>query len=131
MYTKDNIPLTINTKANFHAQAGIFSAAFQYTEEPSLRKAANIDQSNTQQYGITTGASSRRRAQSTGMNGQPSTAAPAGMYVRALYDYESDDRTSLSFRQVSRMRHFAASFPWLSLSYALTAQRRPKIGNAD
>lgn len=33
------------------------------------------------------------------MNGQPSTAAPAGMYVRALYDYEADDRTSLSFRQ--------------------------------
>lgn len=25
--------------------------------------------------------------------------APGGMYVRALYDYEADDRTSLSFRQ--------------------------------
>ncbi|KAF1921444.1 ras guanine nucleotide exchange factor domain-containing protein [Ampelomyces quisqualis] len=25
--------------------------------------------------------------------------APGGMYVRALYDYDSDDRTSLSFRQ--------------------------------
>lgn len=93
MYTKDNVtPLTINTKTNAHAQAGIFSAAFHYTEEPSLRKAAAS--------GITNGSSFRGRAQSTGMNGQPSTAAPAGMYVRALYDYEADDRTSLSFRQV-------------------------------
>ena len=28
-----------------------------------------------------------------------STASPPGMYVRALYDYDADDRTSLSFRQ--------------------------------
>ena len=28
-----------------------------------------------------------------------STASPPGMYVRALYDYEADDRTSLSFRE--------------------------------
>ncbi|KAF2398820.1 guanine-nucleotide dissociation stimulator CDC25 [Trichodelitschia bisporula] len=34
------------------------------------------------------------------MNGYAGTAAPpGGMYVRALYDYEADDRTSLSFRQ--------------------------------
>ena len=63
-----------------------------------MRKAATIDQVSAQHYGTTNGAS-RRRAQSTGMNGQPSTAAPTGMYVRALYDYEADDRTSLSFRQ--------------------------------
>ncbi|KAF2838078.1 guanine-nucleotide dissociation stimulator CDC25 [Patellaria atrata CBS 101060] len=34
------------------------------------------------------------------MNGYSASAAPpGGMYVRALYDYEADDRTSLSFRQ--------------------------------
>lgn len=34
------------------------------------------------------------------MTGQPPNAAPpAALYVRALYDYETDDRTSLSFRQ--------------------------------
>ncbi|KAK7509866.1 ras guanine nucleotide exchange factor domain-containing protein [Phyllosticta citriasiana] len=34
------------------------------------------------------------------MNGYSGTLAPpGGMYVRALYDYEADDRTSLSFRQ--------------------------------
>jgi len=27
------------------------------------------------------------------------TAPPGGMYVKALYDYDADDRTSLSFRQ--------------------------------
>ena len=34
------------------------------------------------------------------MNGYPgNTVAPGQLYVRALYDYEADDRTSLSFRQ--------------------------------
>ena len=37
---------------------------------------------------------------SIGMNGQPANPAPpTALYVRALYDYEADDRTSLSFRQ--------------------------------
>jgi son of sevenless-like protein len=34
------------------------------------------------------------------MNGYVGTTAPpGGMYVKALYDYDADDRTSLSFRQ--------------------------------
>lgn len=33
------------------------------------------------------------------MNGLASIAPPGTMYVRALYDYDADDRTSLSFRQ--------------------------------
>lgn len=34
------------------------------------------------------------------MNGYSGTLAPpGGLYVRALYDYDADDRTSLSFRQ--------------------------------
>jgi son of sevenless len=34
------------------------------------------------------------------MNGIPGSVAPPGqLYVRALYDYDADDRTSLSFRQ--------------------------------
>lgn len=34
------------------------------------------------------------------MNGYPgNTVAPGQLYVRALYDYDADDRTSLSFRQ--------------------------------
>ncbi len=33
------------------------------------------------------------------MNGVVGTAPPGAMYVRALYDYEADDRTSLSFHE--------------------------------
>lgn len=33
------------------------------------------------------------------MNGIASSATPSTMYVRALYDYEADDRTSLSFHE--------------------------------
>ena len=33
------------------------------------------------------------------MNGIVGTASPGAMYVRALYDYEADDRTSLSFHE--------------------------------
>jgi son of sevenless-like protein len=33
------------------------------------------------------------------MNGIAGTAPPGSMYVRALYDYEADDRTSLSFHE--------------------------------
>ena len=95
MYDK----LPINTDNNSNANPGVFSATFQYTEDPSLRKAATIDQTTAEHYGIANRSSSTRRAQSTSMSGQPSTAAPTGMYVRALYDYEADDRTSLSFRQ--------------------------------
>lgn len=33
------------------------------------------------------------------MNGYAGSPAPPAMYVRALYNYDADDRTSLSFRQ--------------------------------
>lgn len=33
------------------------------------------------------------------MNGYTGTISPPGIYVRALYDYDADDQTSLSFRQ--------------------------------
>jgi son of sevenless-like protein len=36
---------------------------------------------------------------STSMNGIAGSAPPGAMYVRALYDYEADDRTSLSFHE--------------------------------
>lgn len=36
---------------------------------------------------------------STNMNGIIRTAPPGTIYVRALYDYEADDRTSLSFHE--------------------------------
>lgn len=102
MTTKETItPLTINTRAT-NGKAGVFSAAaFQYTEEPAIRKVATIDQTHQRQYGAN-GSSPRKRAnsQTAGMSAPGVAVAPATvLYVRALYNYEADDRTSLSFRQ--------------------------------
>lgn len=102
MTTRETIaPLTINTKST-NGKQGVFSAAaFQYTEEPAIRTAATIDQNHQQQLGIN-GSSSRKRAnsQTVGMSVPlVNVASPTVLYVRALYDYEADDRTSLSFRQ--------------------------------
>ncbi|KAM7207366.1 Ras guanine nucleotide exchange factor domain containing protein [Naviculisporaceae sp. PSN 640] len=41
----------------------------------------------------------RTAASTSLMNGIVGTAPPGAMYVRALYDYEADDRTSLSFHE--------------------------------
>ena len=99
MFTKaDAIAPLTNTKANVNGKSTIFSAAtFHYTEESSMRSITN--QNHTQQQGAMTSAS-RSRAASVGMNGLPSNAAPPiALYVRALYDYTADERTSLSFRK--------------------------------
>jgi son of sevenless len=51
-------------------------------------------------YSRTFGPSdSSRRYSPNQMNGFSNSAQPAAMYVRALYDYEADDRTSLSFHE--------------------------------
>lgn len=42
---------------------------------------------------------SRTSADTVSMNGLVGTAPMGAMYVRALYDYEADDRTSLSFHE--------------------------------
>ena len=101
MYTRADAvtPLTINTKTNTHGKGPVFTAAtFHYTEEPT--RLNHTAQSRSHQQGGATQPVSRNRAPSTGMSIQsPSSAAPPALYVRALYDYESDDRTSLSFRQ--------------------------------
>lgn len=100
MFTKDTVePLTINTRTNANGKTGIFSAAaFQYTEEPS--PPPEINRNQTRIHHALDGSPVRNRGQINAMKSQyGATAPPAGMYVRALYDYEADDRTSLSFRQ--------------------------------
>lgn len=87
-------PLTINTRTNANGNHTVFAAAtFHYTEEPAR---TTTSQTLTQQS-PTPGSAMRSRAPSVGMNGQ--VLPPTALYVRALYNYESDDRTSLSFRQ--------------------------------
>ncbi|KAL9099811.1 MAG: hypothetical protein Q9163_004734 [Psora crenata] len=82
-------------------KTGVFSAAtFQYTEPASSRQVSSINQTSSHQQQSTSGLPSRSRGQSIGMNGQlANPAPPTALYVRALYDYEADDRTSLSFRK--------------------------------
>lgn len=63
-----------------------------YNSQPALDQ-SNVGQSYSS-YSQTIAASS-----SSLMNGIAGTAPPGTMYVRALYDYEADDRTSLSFHE--------------------------------
>lgn len=87
-------PLTINTRTSAHAKPPVFTAAtFHYTEEPARTTAGHTP---TQQQSAPASAM-RSRAPSVGMN--VPVLAPPTLFVRALYDYESDDRTSLSFRK--------------------------------
>lgn len=100
MSNQENLtPLTINTKPNTNGRGGVFTAAtFQYTEDPS--QASDIDPSRVRRWPRTDTSPPTTRAYTGAMKAQyGATAPPPGMYVRALYDYTADDRTSLSFRQ--------------------------------
>ena len=108
MYTKRTIaPLTINTKPIADGKAGVFTAAaFRYTEEPTQTAtpqswAYNNFRPTDKQTAYDNSSDRKRRSPQTPvMSAYPgSTTSPQDMYVRALYDYDADDRTSLSFRQ--------------------------------
>ncbi|KAL8932881.1 MAG: hypothetical protein Q9211_006074, partial [Gyalolechia sp. 1 TL-2023] len=104
MYSRSSTtPLTLNTKTAANGKNAVFSAAtFQYTEEPALRREHPIDLPRPQwRGGDRSPVRNRSHSQSMGMNHGlvGASRAPAALYVRALYDYEADDRTSLSFRQ--------------------------------
>lgn len=104
MYSRSSTtPLTLNTKTVANGKNTVFSAAtFQYTEEPSLRRENAVDSARAhRRVGDTSPARNRSNSQSVGMSHGliGVSRAPARLYVRALYDYEADDRTSLSFRQ--------------------------------
>ena len=67
-----------------------FAATFRLTEQDSSRSAPPNELSSPQ----------RRRTPKVTMHGyNASTDPPPAMFVRALYNYDADDRTSLSFRQ--------------------------------
>jgi len=102
MLTKNDSesPLTANTHANLNSKPGFFAAAtFQFIERPLSRQGNRTPPNHSQQQS-TNGSALRGRTQSVGMSTQPiNSASPTALYVRALYDYDADDRTSLSFRQ--------------------------------
>jgi son of sevenless len=76
----------------------------QYHQETGLQVLARDPPQSITASGISVTSSLRvadliRRTSPTLMNGFPSNAPLSVMYVRALYDYEADDRTSLSFHE--------------------------------
>ncbi|KAL8916256.1 MAG: hypothetical protein Q9208_008611 [Pyrenodesmia sp. 3 TL-2023] len=104
MYSRSSAtPLTLNTKAAGHGKNTVFSAAtFHYTEEPSSRRDKAADSTRGQRRSAERSpVRHRSNSQSVGMshNLVGASSAPPALYVRALYDYSADDRTSLSFRQ--------------------------------
>ncbi|KIW64734.1 hypothetical protein PV04_09647 [Phialophora macrospora] len=76
----------------------VLAAAFQYTEpsRPARPASSNIHTGMS-------GLSPRRRAQQAAMSSYVASTdvppPPPPIFVRALYNYEADDHTSLSFRQ--------------------------------
>ncbi|RMZ77626.1 hypothetical protein DV738_g4323, partial [Chaetothyriales sp. CBS 135597] len=80
-----------------------FAAAFHYTEPAngSRQQTSSRPASAASASSPFNAVSPRRRAaQLAGMNGYNATTdLPPPLYVRALYDYDADDQTSLSFRQ--------------------------------
>ena len=81
-----------------------FAAAFHYTEPTRINtqvQPSSRPRSTSTPISPFNAVSPRRRAaQLAGMNGyNASPDLPPPLFVRALYDYEADDQTSLSFRQ--------------------------------
>ena len=103
MYTSRAVaPLTINTKPHAETKSGVFAAAatFRYDESAVQRRRSSVTRPSSRQVSQGTSSPRRQRTniQNPSMNGYQQAQPPA-MFVRALYDYEADDRTSLSFRQ--------------------------------
>ena len=87
----------------YHAKGGAFAAAFQYTEDHSSafqEVAHDQEYLNAAEDERAEAVSPRQSPRSTGMNVYTATPdPPPPIHVRALYNYDADDPTSLSFRQ--------------------------------
>jgi son of sevenless-like protein len=98
-------PLTANDKLHSQNRGATFAAAFQYTEQSNssaLRRDLGAEDSKSlDNAGADLSSPERRKfSRMAGMNGYTATPdPPPALYVRALYDYDADDQTSLSFRK--------------------------------
>lgn len=98
-----------NTQYYTTKSSQIAESVVQYPEETPLQTSSPIRSDSRQQFTSpskigTYGAAQNSRAAVTRrspplMNGLLGNAPQPVMYVRALYDYEADDRTSLSFHE--------------------------------
>jgi son of sevenless-like protein len=98
-------PLTSTDKLQSQNRGATFAAAFQYTEQSSSsaprRDLGPQDSKPFDNAGADLSSPERRKfLRAAGMNGYTATPdLPPPLYVRALYDYDADDQTSLSFRK--------------------------------
>jgi hypothetical protein len=114
MYAKRSAltPLTINTHTNSDGKNAVFAAAaFTYQEQAGGGAAGagtsgggsrprRTSSSNRPGSRQTSHGPAARKPSMTKSHTYPGTSiSPPNMYVRALYDYNADDRTSLSFKQ--------------------------------
>ncbi|KAI4143694.1 MAG: hypothetical protein LQ340_006908 [Diploschistes diacapsis] len=107
MYARRTVaPLTIDTKSHTEGKGGVFTAAtFHFAEQPSakgLRRRQSVSKpANVQATRARTLSPQKQRSgsQVANMMSFQNASQPPAMFVRALYDYEADDRTSLSFKQ--------------------------------
>ncbi|KAL1969724.1 hypothetical protein VTN77DRAFT_8277 [Rasamsonia byssochlamydoides] len=95
-------PLSFNSSSGFGTKPTAFAAAFHYTEEQpgTTTSPAKTGRQRSQSVqrrddGDISPSSSPRRQKSP----MKLTESPPALYVRALYDYDADDHTSLSFRR--------------------------------
>ncbi|OXV09488.1 hypothetical protein Egran_02749 [Elaphomyces granulatus] len=96
-------PLAIRSTSGFGTKTATFAAAaFQYTDDPSSMTTNGVGRTHGREG---SGSSSRSRDRDLSQSPQRPHSPMglpepmSGLYVRALYDYETNDQTSLSFKQ--------------------------------
>ena len=106
MYSKRSVaPLTIDTRSHPDKTGLVTTATFHYTEQPSTpqaRRRGSINRPGSRQATREKVTSPRKQVsnpQMASIINYQNTIQPPVTYVRALYDYDADDRTSLSFKQ--------------------------------
>ncbi|KAI9856505.1 MAG: hypothetical protein M1813_008883 [Trichoglossum hirsutum] len=87
-----------SSNAKTTAKSNFTETTVHYIEEKAARDPTDSKREKHSYTSFDDNSSPRRRKPVV-MNGHTGVAPPPGMYVRALYDYEADDQTSLSFHQ--------------------------------
>ncbi|RAL04777.1 putative cell division control protein Cdc25 [Aspergillus ibericus CBS 121593] len=100
-------PLAVDTGSALATKTNTYTAAFEYPEEqvttPTTGPRSRGNSLSFPQPALAADQSPNRRISSMKMttNGRftPSPEPPPALFVRAMYDYDADDHTSLSFRR--------------------------------
>jgi son of sevenless len=103
MSTSRRVPQDSASRATSNKTGSVLAAAFQYTEPGRQPHQAPRQRSSSINQAGMNSLSPRRRAQQAAMSSYIASTdlppPPPPIFVRALYNYDADDHTSLSFRQ--------------------------------